>query len=49
MTNRYLKFDLDFPDPILMHHGPPLLVGKGFQYTSSACTILAKVLYQRAI
>ncbi len=44
MTQSALKFDLDFPGPILIHHVLPLPVGKGFQDTSSAYTILAKVL-----
>ncbi len=40
----YLKLDPDFPDQVLIHHVFPLPVGKGFQDTSSASTILAKVL-----
>ena len=44
MKNRELKFDLDFPDPILIHHVFPLPTGKGFQDACSAFTVLAKVL-----
>ncbi len=49
MAQSELKFDLNFPDPILIHHIFLLPVEKGFQDTSSAYTILAKVLIRIVI